>query len=293
MARGVRESGACVPTYPHDRRMPSWDGVRRHRRSWTAAGVQRGALVLTTYGDDRRDDDSPQRGRRHRVTCSRTTHRRALPRSGAARAARRRCRRSGGTRVMGRCARPTRKRSARRELDVLKCRQERATRATPPRYHLRGTVKTHLLHIYAKPGSTIAPPRPWPRVQPRLLIPAQRRADPIPDRDIGSVAGVWSPASRLGTAGQRLGGPVDFDVRGRRQARWLLTRSGRARADDGEAWASLDAAPPTVVVVLKPAHVRDVEPVRAPLRGRPVRAMAVSSRLRAALRVGRGSAARR
>jgi glyoxylase-like metal-dependent hydrolase (beta-lactamase superfamily II) len=29
--------------------------------------------------------------------------------------------------------------------------------------------------------------------------------------------------------------------------------------EDGEAWARLDAAPPTVVVILKPDHVRDVD----------------------------------
>ena len=33
----------------------------------------------------------------------------------------------------------------------------------------------------------------------------------------------------------------------------------RPEPDDAEAWARLDGAPPTVVVVLKPDHVRDVD----------------------------------
>jgi glyoxylase-like metal-dependent hydrolase (beta-lactamase superfamily II) len=77
-------------------------------------------------------------------------------------------------------------------------------------------------------------------------------------RDIGPGLWVWSRPHPGWTPDSDFAGPVTSTC---------VTVGGEIvvldplapEPDDCEAWARLDAAPPTVVVVLKPDHVRDVD----------------------------------
>jgi glyoxylase-like metal-dependent hydrolase (beta-lactamase superfamily II) len=77
-------------------------------------------------------------------------------------------------------------------------------------------------------------------------------------RDIAPGLWVWSRAHPDWTPDSDFSGPVTSTC---------VTAGGEVvvldpvapEPDDGEAWARLDAAPPTAVVIVKPDHVRDVD----------------------------------
>ena len=77
-------------------------------------------------------------------------------------------------------------------------------------------------------------------------------------RDIAAGLWVWSRTHPDWTPESDFGGPVSSTcaVTG---GEVVLLDPVAPEPDDGAAWARLDAAPPTVVVILKPDHVRDVD----------------------------------
>lgn len=77
-------------------------------------------------------------------------------------------------------------------------------------------------------------------------------------RDIAPGLWVWSRVHPEWAPGRDFDGPVTSTCAATGGEVVLLDPLAPEH-DDGEAWARLDAAPPTVVVVLKPDHVRDVD----------------------------------
>jgi glyoxylase-like metal-dependent hydrolase (beta-lactamase superfamily II) len=77
-------------------------------------------------------------------------------------------------------------------------------------------------------------------------------------RDIAPGLWVWSRPHPDWTPGSDFGGPVTSTCVSA-GGEVVLLDPVAPEPDDREAWARLDAAPPTVVVVLKPDHVRDVD----------------------------------
>ena len=77
-------------------------------------------------------------------------------------------------------------------------------------------------------------------------------------RDIAPGLWVWSRAHPGWTPGSDFDGPVTSTCVAS-GGELVLLDALAPEPDDAEAWARLDRAPPTVVVVLKPDHVRDVD----------------------------------
>lgn len=77
-------------------------------------------------------------------------------------------------------------------------------------------------------------------------------------RDIAPGLWVWSRAHPDWTPESDFDGPVTSTCVAS-GGEVVLVDALAPEPDDAEAWARLDEAPPTVVVVLKPDHVRDVD----------------------------------
>ncbi len=77
-------------------------------------------------------------------------------------------------------------------------------------------------------------------------------------RDIAPGLWVWSRAHPDWTPDSDFDGPVTSTCV-EAGGEVVVIDPLAPEPDDGEAWARLDAAPPTVAVVLKPDHVRDVD----------------------------------
>jgi glyoxylase-like metal-dependent hydrolase (beta-lactamase superfamily II) len=77
-------------------------------------------------------------------------------------------------------------------------------------------------------------------------------------QDIAPGLWVWSRPHPDWTPGSDFGGPVTSTCAATGEEVVLLDPVA-PEPDDRAAWARLDAAPPTVVVILKPDHVRDVD----------------------------------